>query len=75
VASSATSPWRSATAEPRRGAAARRRLGDAEPLVRGHAAWALGRLGSPAARGALERARRREDDATVAGEIDAALAT
>jgi len=50
-------------------------LGDAEPLVRGHAAWALGRLGSAAARGALERARRREDDATVTSEIDAALAS
>jgi len=50
-------------------------LGDAEPLVRGHAAWALGRLRSAAARGALERARRREDDATVTSEIDAALAS
>jgi epoxyqueuosine reductase len=47
-------------------------LGDPEPLVRGHAAWALGRLGGAAARGALERARERETDAGVAAEIVAA---
>jgi epoxyqueuosine reductase len=49
-------------------------LEDTEPLVRGHAAWALGRLASPAARRALERARARESDPTVASEIAAALA-
>jgi epoxyqueuosine reductase len=48
-------------------------LQDPEPLVRGHAAWALGRLGGPAARSALERARRRELEAEPAVEIDQAL--
>jgi epoxyqueuosine reductase len=44
-----------------------------EPLVRGHAAWALGCLGGPAARVALDRARHTEPDAYVLGEIEAAL--
>jgi epoxyqueuosine reductase len=50
-----------------------RALADPEPLVRGHAAWALGRLGGPAARTALERARRTNADGSVRAEIDAAL--
>ena len=41
-------------------------LGHAEPTVRGHAAWALGRIGGAAARGALLAARAREADAGVA---------
>jgi epoxyqueuosine reductase len=45
-----------------------------EPLVRAHAAWAAGRLGGRAAREALDRRRRTEDDPSVAAEIDAALA-
>jgi epoxyqueuosine reductase len=49
-------------------------LDDPEPLVRGHAAWALGRLGGPRARAALDAARRREPDAEVVAEIAAALA-
>lgn len=51
---------------------------DAEPLVRGHAAWALGEIagasGDRAARIALETARAKEADAFVREEIDAALA-
>ena len=47
-------------------------LDDPEPLVRGHAAWALGRIGGAGARRALERARGRERDAGVRSEIDAA---
>jgi len=43
-----------------------------EPLVRGHAAWALGALGGAAAARALNAAR--EEDAYVAGEIAAAQA-
>ncbi len=43
-----------------------------EPLVRGHAAWALGRLGGPAARTALEAARG-DGDAFVVEEVEAAL--
>ncbi len=41
-----------------------------EPLVRGHAVWALGRLG---ARGALERRREVEREAGVLAEIEAAV--
>lgn len=44
-----------------------------EPLVRGHAAWALGAIGGPNARNALDRHRVREPDAWVIEEIDAAL--
>ena len=48
-------------------------LDDAEPLVRGHAAWALGRLGGAAARAHLEQALRREVDAGVRAECALAL--
>jgi epoxyqueuosine reductase len=48
-------------------------LDDAEPLVRGHAAWALGRLGGAAARAHLEGAVRRETDAWVRDECALAL--
>lgn len=48
--------------------------GDPSPLVRGHAAWALGRLGGQPARLALEMARIRESDAWVIEEIELALA-
>jgi epoxyqueuosine reductase len=48
--------------------------GDNEPLVRAHAAWALGRLGGPAARKVLQNARSVEQDASVLAEIIQALA-
>ncbi|GAC1587486.1 MAG: DUF1730 domain-containing protein [Candidatus Velthaea sp.] len=41
--------------------------------VRGHAAWALGRIGSGRAYGELESARSREADSWVLSEIDDAL--
>ena len=44
------------------------------PLVRGHAAWALGRIGTPEAREALESAGRVEPEDEVLEEISAALA-
>jgi len=44
-----------------------------EPLARGHAAWALGRIGGPAARRSLDRACSRETDSYVWEEIRAAL--
>jgi epoxyqueuosine reductase len=47
---------------------------EAEPLVRGHAAWALGRLGGAAARAALEAARA-DDDPFVREEVEAALSS
>ncbi len=50
-----------------------RALDDAEPLVRGHAAWALGRIGTHEARQALQRANSAERDGWVRDEITAAL--
>lgn len=47
---------------------------ESEPLVRAHAAWALGRLHSKAARSGLEKARTLESEASVLEEINAALA-
>jgi epoxyqueuosine reductase len=47
-------------------------LHDREPLVRGHAAWALGRIASPAARQALRSAETTEPDGYVQAEIAAA---
>jgi epoxyqueuosine reductase len=49
-------------------------LDDPEPLVRGAAAWALGRFRLPAARDALTRRLPREHDPEVRQEIEAALA-
>jgi epoxyqueuosine reductase len=44
-------------------------LHDPEPLIRGHAAWALGRIGNSQARRALVKALRVETDAMVVEEI------
>lgn len=44
-------------------------LADAEPLVRQHAAWALGRIGGPNACRALELALEKETDPEVREEI------
>ena len=49
-------------------------LADPEPLVRGHAAWALGRIGGAAGIGALRDALGVESDAWVREEIGLALA-
>ena len=46
---------------------------DDETLIRGHAAWALGRLGGPEAREGLALALRREADAWVRDECGLAL--
>lgn len=48
-------------------------LADPEPLVRSHAAWALGRIGTTEARAALDDARTRETDPDVHAEITQAL--
>ena len=48
-------------------------LGDPDPVVRGHVAWALGRIGGKSARAALEAARGREEDARVRDEVELAL--
>lgn len=47
-------------------------LDDADPVVRGHAAWAIGRIDPREP--ALASARAREPDERVRAEIDAALA-
>ncbi len=48
-------------------------LHDPEPLLRGHAAWALGRIPHGQARFALEQASAAESDAWVEDEIRQAL--
>lgn len=48
-------------------------LGDSEPLVRGHAAWALGQIGGDDARDALEHALASECVLTVRQEVRCAL--
>ncbi|MEQ1856310.1 MAG: tRNA epoxyqueuosine(34) reductase QueG [Longimicrobiales bacterium] len=50
-----------------------RALDDASPLVRAHAAWALGRLGSQEAGEALLARLGVEGDPDVIGELEAAL--
>ena len=48
-------------------------LNDEEPLVRGHAAWALGRIGIEGARQALRGRGEVEVDAWVREEISTAF--
>jgi epoxyqueuosine reductase len=48
-------------------------LSDRKPLVRGHAAWALGRLGGAPARAALKALLESERDAAVREEAELAL--
>ena len=52
-----------------------RALDDEEPLVRGHAAWALGEIGSQPALHALEARHRIENDREVRDEIAEAVRT
>lgn len=49
-------------------------LGDVEPLIRSHAAWALGRIGGSEARQVLQAALATEPDVQVREEIAAASA-
>jgi epoxyqueuosine reductase len=49
-------------------------LHDVEPLIRGHAAWAMGRIGGNSARYILHDALRTERDADVQEEMTSALA-
>lgn len=49
-------------------------LNDPEPLVRGHAAWALGRIPVPQAAAALDQALATESDTWVREEITIGLA-
>jgi len=52
-----------------------RALGSAAPEVRSHAAWALGRIGGPAAGEGLAAAHEREEDGEVRRELEGALAS
>ena len=49
-------------------------LADPDPLVRGHAAWALGSIGSSSAAGVLSAALETEADLFVRAELEAAWA-
>jgi epoxyqueuosine reductase len=51
-----------------------RALSDEEAVVRGAAAWALGKIGGPRAQTALKSRLAVEDNATVSPEIEQALA-
>jgi epoxyqueuosine reductase len=57
------------------GPLARAMAEDPEPVVRGHAAWALGRIGGPTALAALGEAAAREVSQEVMAEINSALAS
>ncbi|MBI4310969.1 MAG: tRNA epoxyqueuosine(34) reductase QueG [Chloroflexi bacterium] len=59
--------------DPRAVPALCRALAHAEPLVRGHAAWALGRISGPEAQRLLEEALEAERDAWVREEVGEAL--
>jgi epoxyqueuosine reductase len=48
-------------------------LSDPEPIVRGHVAWALGKIGGEKARTALEMGRSREQNKNVREEMENAL--
>jgi epoxyqueuosine reductase len=50
-------------------------LADPEPLVRGHAAWALGRIGGAEVAAALQKAIENETDAWVKAELELAAAS
>jgi len=50
-------------------------LADAEPLVRGHAAWALGRIGTAGALQALRGRAEVEEDGWVREELSLALSS
>jgi len=55
------------------GALAHRLREDPEPLVRAHAAWALGRIGGDAATKALFSVKTRREIPPVVAEVDAAV--
>ena len=61
--------WGSRAAVP----ALKKALVDDEPLIRGHAAWALGQIGGKQAEQALHAQLQQENDAEVISEIQDAL--
>jgi epoxyqueuosine reductase len=46
---------------------------DPDPIIRGHAAWGLGRIPSVGSRKSLEKCLKNESDLTVLDEIRSAL--
>jgi epoxyqueuosine reductase len=48
-------------------------LSDPDPLVRGHAIWALAEIGAPESLAALDALASSESDPFVLEELDAAL--
>jgi epoxyqueuosine reductase len=50
-----------------------RLLGDDEPIIRGHTAWALGNINANEARPILEQILRNETNNDVVAEIKASL--
>ena len=50
-----------------------RAVNDSSPLVRGHAAWSLGRIADERAGSVLRKARGAESNPLVIQEIDLAL--
>ena len=61
------------TGDPEQVPVLRKALDDPEEMVRGYAAWALGRIGGGRARGALESHLAREESGLVRSEIEAVL--
>ena len=61
--------WKSRTAIP----ALSKSMTDAEPIIRGHAAWALGQIGGEDARKVLNSCLENENDSGVIAEIEDAL--
>jgi epoxyqueuosine reductase len=54
-------------------AALRSVLKDPEPLIRGHASWALSQIGTYPALQAIQESLTQEDDAWVRTELERAL--
>jgi epoxyqueuosine reductase len=48
-------------------------LNEEDPMLRAHAAWALGQIGGPASQEGLQKAREREENPEVIAEIVRAL--
>jgi len=48
-------------------------LEDPEPVVRAHVVWALGKLGGPKVRAALEKIRKTDEAGQVTEEIEKTL--
>jgi epoxyqueuosine reductase len=59
--------------DPRAVPALARAVDDEDPIIRGHAAWALGRIGGAGAQDVLRRRAHQETNAEVLAELTAAM--